>query len=65
MRSAIVMIGSALASANATRSGSRAIAILSGVATSQSMPVGRRPAIRHRSTVASVWPARLSTPPVR
>ena len=30
---------------------------------SQSTPAGAKPAIRARSTAASVWPARLNTPP--
>jgi hypothetical protein len=33
--------------------------------TSQSTPAGRRPARRARSTAASVWPVRRSTPPSR
>ena len=32
---------------------------------SQHRPQGTRPARRHRSTVASVWPPRTSTPPRR
>ena len=32
---------------------------------SQQRPQGVRPARRHRSTVASVWPLRVSTPPRR
>ena len=32
---------------------------------SQMTPAGMRPAMRARSTEASVWPARTSTPPLR
>ena len=51
--------------ANFSRSGSRAMPSPSSVTTSHSTPAGVRPAMRARSTAASVWPARLSTPPSR
>src|ERR671937_637781 len=35
----------------------------SGFVTSQMTPTGSSPASRHRSTAASVWPARTRTPP--
>ncbi|MNW21454.1 hypothetical protein D3C71_2223880 [compost metagenome] len=35
----------------------------SGLSTSTSTPAGSRPASIARSLAASVWPARLSTPP--
>ena len=38
---------------------------LSSLTTSHSTPAGDRPAARARSTAASVWPARFSTPPGR
>ena len=44
------------------RSGSRFIEP-SSLTTSHSVAAGRRPASRARSTAASVWPARRSTPP--
>src|SRR5580700_1487440 len=47
-----------------TRSGMRAI-VPSSFITSQITPAGFRPASRARSTAASVWPARSSTPPPR
>src|SRR3954447_14318862 len=46
------------------RSGTRAIAPSSRM-ISQTTPDGLSPASRARSTAASVWPARLSTPPGR
>ncbi len=49
-------------SANFTRSGRRAIEP-SSLTTSQITPAGVRPAIRARSTEASVCPGRRSTPP--
>ena len=45
-------------------SGTRAI-VPSSFITSQITPAGFRPASRARSTAASVWPARSSTPPER
>ena len=51
--------------AKVSRSASRAISDLSSVTISHSTPAGVSPAARARSTVASVCPARLSTPPVR
>jgi len=50
--------------ANLLSSGSRAI-VPSGLVISQMTPTGSRPANVHRSTAASVWPARTSTPPSR
>ena len=50
--------------AKATRSGMRAM-VPSSFMISQMTPAGKRPARRARSTVASVWPARTSTPPSR
>ncbi len=44
------------------RSGTRAI-VPSSFITSQITPAGVRPARRARSTLASVWPVRSSTPP--
>ena len=44
------------------RSGTRAI-VPSSFMTSQITPAGVRPASRARSTAASVWPVRSSTPP--
>src|SRR5678815_1120025 len=49
-------------SATRASSGARAIEP-SGCRTSHSTPAGYRPASCARSTVASVWPARLRTPP--
>ena len=46
------------------RSGTRAI-VPSSRMISQTTPAGLRPARRARSTAASVWPARCSTPPRR
>ena len=48
--------------ASAVSSGSRAIPPSSSI-TSQITPAGEQPASRARSTAASVWPARRSTPP--
>ena len=45
-----------------TRSGTRAI-VPSSFMISQTTPAGVRPASRARSTAASVWPIRSSTPP--
>ena len=50
--------------ANFRNSGSRAI-VPSSFMISQSTPMGRKPASCARSTAASVWPARCSTPPGR
>ncbi len=47
-----------------TRSGTRAM-VPSSFMISQITPAGFRPARRARSTAASVWPARSSTPPGR
>ena len=49
---------------NSIRSGTRAI-VPSSFITSQITPAELRPASRARSTAASVWPARSSTPPRR
>ena len=51
--------------AKPSRSGRRAISDLSVGHDLAQHAGGRQPAARHRSTVASVWPARLSTPPAR
>src|SRR5688500_18977218 len=48
--------------ANLSRSGTRAIDP-SRFMISQMTPAGYKPAMRARSTAASVWPARTSTPP--
>ena len=48
----------------ASRSGMRAI-VPSSFMISQITPAGFSPASRARSTEASVWPARPSTPPLR
>ena len=60
----MVMIGSLCRRANVIRSGTRAI-VPSFLLISQITPAGARPAIRARSTAASVWPARTSVPPSR
>ena len=62
MRWAIVMSLSPCSAAYGTRSGTRAI-VPSSLAISQITPAGISPARRARSTAASVWPARSSTPP--
>ena len=49
-------------SANAATCGPR-ITVPSSFISSASTPTGGRPASRHRSTQASVWPERISTPP--
>src|SRR5579883_1239791 len=59
-----VIIFSPCLAQNSTRSGTRAM-VPSSFMTSQITPAGYRPAIRARSTAASVWPARRSTPPSR
>ena len=61
---AIVMILSPCSAAYGTRSGTRAI-VPSSLLISQITPAGMSPARRARSTAASVWPARSSTPPGR
>ena len=48
--------------AKARSSGSRAM-VPSSCTISQITPAGRSPASRARSTAASVWPGRRSTPP--
>ena len=48
--------------ANVSRSGRRAMRPSARI-TSQMTPAGKRPASLQRSTIASVWPARSSTPP--
>ena len=50
--------------AKRSSSGRRAI-VPSGFSTSQITPAGYSPARRARSTLASVWPTRCSTPPGR
>ena len=64
MRSATVIILSPWRSQYGVRSGTRAI-VPSSFITSQTTPAGLRPASRARSTAASVWPIRSSTPPRR
>ena len=64
MRSAIVIISSPCLRANFVSSGTRAI-VPSSFMISQITPAGYRPAMRERSTAASVWPARTITPPSR
>ncbi len=49
---------------NGIKSGTRAISPSSRM-ISQMTPEGLRPAMRARSTEASVWPARTRTPPLR
>ena len=58
------MILSPCLRAYGTRSGTRAM-VPSSFMISQMTPAGLRPARRARSTAASVWPARSSTPPGR
>ena len=65
IRSAIVIINSPCSAANAASSGTLAIPVLSTSTISQRTPTGCSPAIRGRSTAASVCPARLRTPPAR
>ena len=62
MRSAIEIITRPCASANARHSGARIIEP-SSLTSSHSAPAGVSPASRARSTAASVWPGRRSTPP--
>ncbi len=64
MSSAIVPIFSWWRRANSCSSGRRAI-VPSSFMISHSTPAGLSPARRHRSTEASVCPARTSTPPRR
>ena len=64
MMSATVTIFMPCLRAKRRRSGIRAIDP-SDFITSQTTAVGLRPARRQRSTDASVWPARTSTPPSR
>mmetsp|Transcript_7950 Transcript_7950/g.26412 ORF Transcript_7950/g.26412 Transcript_7950/m.26412 type:complete len:287 (-) Transcript_7950:120-980(-) len=52
-------------SAKRRRSGRRAISPSESRTTSERTPTGAPPASRERSTAASVWPPRLSTPPAR
>jgi hypothetical protein len=63
IRSAMVMIVRSCSAASSSSSGSRAMSVFFWSTTSQSTPAGARPARRARSTAASVWPARFSTPP--
>src|SRR3990167_5102133 len=62
IRSAMVIISRPCYRANFVSSGTRAM-VPSSFMISQMTPAGYRPAIRARSTAASVWPARTSTPP--
>ena len=62
MRSAIVRMGIPCSRLRRSSSGRRAI-VPSGFMISQITPAGLSPAIRAKSTDASVWPARASTPP--
>src|ERR1700720_1657193 len=64
MRSAMVPILSWCRRANSSRCGRRAM-LPSSFMTSHNTPTGFSPARRHRSTAASVCPARTSTPPRR
>ena len=64
MRSATVRTTRPCRRANSTRSGTRAM-VPSSFMISQITAAGVRPARRARSTDASVWPARFSTPPRR
>ena len=64
IRSAIVIISRPCCLANFASSGTRAI-VPSSFMISQITPAGYRPAMRARSTAASVCPARTSTPPGR
>ncbi len=61
-RSAMVMTLRPCCLAKASSSGVRAM-LPSSFTISHSTPAGRQPARRHRSTDASVWPGRRSTPP--
>ena len=64
IRSAMEISGSPWVAANRSSWGRRAISPLSST-ISHSTAAGARPARRARSTAASVWPARLRTPPSR
>src|SRR3954468_3580034 len=64
IKSATVTIRMPWRFANRANCGTRAI-VPSSFITSQITPAGYRPAIRARSTEASVWPARTMTPPLR
>ena len=64
MRSAIVIISRPCLLRELRQLGTRAI-VPSSFMISQMTPAGYSPAMRARSTAASVWPARTSTPPVR
>ena len=64
IRSAIVIMSSLWRRANRRNCGTRAM-VPSSFMISQITPAGLRPAMRARSTAASVWPARTSTPPSR
>src|SRR5918995_257921 len=64
IRSATVISLMPWRSQNPIRSGTRAI-VPSSFITSQTTPAGISPASRARSTAASVWPVRSSTPPAR
>src|SRR6267378_119964 len=64
MRSATVSIFRLCSLQNSTSCGTRDM-VPSSLMISQMTLAGVRPAIRARSTDASVWPARTSTPPLR
>ena len=64
IRSATVIIFSSWVAQYSIRSGTRAI-VPSSFMISQTTPAGITPASRARSTAASVWPERWSTPPRR
>ena len=64
MRSAIVIISRPCRFATFASCGTRAI-VPSSFMISQITPAGYKPAMRARSTAASVCPARTITPPVR
>ena len=62
IKSAMVPIFRPCAAANSSRSGNRAM-VPSSFMISQITDAGEQPAIAARSQPASVWPARISTPP--
>src|SRR5215831_2760282 len=64
MRSAMVMRLRLCFSANRTTSAPR-ITVPSSFISSERTPTNGKPASRHRSMHASVWPERISTPPSR
>src|SRR5216684_2341799 len=64
MRSATVSIFKLCSLQNSMSWGTRAM-VPSSFMISQMTPAGLNPAMRARSTEASVWPARTRTPPVR